>query len=84
MLSSHWDYMAGHGRALEANPTLSFATAAELFPDPGRRIQSRVGSYFGFKNKEKMEPKGLQLVAILFIYFLFFVATFPELPFVYK
>lgn len=44
--------------ALEANPSLPFATAPELFPDPGRGfIGSRVGSYSEFKNKLKMETK---------------------------
>lgn len=69
MWSSHWDFMAGHGRALEDNPTLPFAMATELFPDPGRGIESRVGSYFGIKNKEKMETKGPQLVAYLFLFY---------------
>lgn len=64
--------MARQDRALEAHPTLPFATAPELFPDPGRGIESRVGSYFGFKNKEKMETEGPQLVA----YFLHFLLHF--------
>lgn len=40
-------FTARHDRALEDNPTLPFATAPELFPDPGRNTESRVGSYFG-------------------------------------
>lgn len=66
MWSCHQD------RALEDNPTLPFATIPELFPDPGRDIQSRVGSYFGFKNKENMESRGPELVAYFFHFFVAF------------
>lgn len=79
MWSCH-QYMAGHDRALEANPTLPFATAPELFPDPGRGTESGVRSYLGFKNKEKIETKGPVMVAYFSFTFCFtFFQTCPLL-----
>lgn len=46
------EFLPRNGCALEVNPSLPFATAPELFPDPGRDfIGSRVGSYSEFKKQ---------------------------------
>lgn len=54
-----------HDRALEANPTLPFATAPELFLDSGVELEVI------------LDTKGPQLVAYFFPFLLHFFQTCP-------
>ena len=70
MWSCHWDLMARRDRAREASPSSPFATAPELFGDPGRGAEGDEWGVILESEALSWEPTSTLLVAVFFFKFL--------------